>query len=82
MSQLFEENLSKRIATVKSMIEVAKKELFQYCYDLINFTPKAGNSKKDGTEFLKEIKKLKISTDATMNDACASSLQSTVEPRR
>jgi hypothetical protein len=65
VSQLSEEDLRKRIATVKSMIEVANKELFQYCYDLINFTPKVGNSKKDGTEFLKEIKKLKISTDAT-----------------
>ena len=29
VSRLSEENLSKRIATVKSMIEVAKKELFQ-----------------------------------------------------
>ena len=52
VSQLSEEDLGKRIATVKSMIEVSKKELFQYCYDLINFTLKAGNSKKDGTEFL------------------------------
>jgi hypothetical protein len=46
VSQLSEEDLRKRIATVKSMIEVANKELFQYCYDLINFTPKVGNSKK------------------------------------
>ena len=48
VSQLSEENLSKRIATVKSMIEVAKRELFQYCYDLINFTPKAEHRSSNG----------------------------------
>jgi hypothetical protein len=65
VSTLTEEQLGKRIATMESMIKDHMKEMLDHCYYLINFTPKPGSSKKDGTEFLKEIKKLKISTDAT-----------------
>ena len=50
------DQLKERISVMESMIREHRQELFAYCYDLINFTPKSSNSKKDGTEFLKIVR--------------------------
>ena len=45
-STLSADQLKERISVMESMIREHRQELFAYCYDLINFTPKSSNSKK------------------------------------